>query len=277
MKKNTLVLLFILSITSLYAQIFHKGNTDSEFINLKSSGITYIKTGDEVFDGAVLQALKEYWKVTPFKVKEKNAPFNDDDVVLFSAILSTYNGYNTFKENVMGVVTGSYIKQDKFTKMNTIGFISMNGFNQKQSTKDIKAYIGYVIRGLNDCILTIKTNNVVGSGLPFYRGVSNSINPSVKGLKTKTLLIVGETKELVKIKDLNKSGIKYKMITEQEFQEMSKVELAKYYLLYFGVNSYTVVSIYEASTKKIVFTHYYMSAHALFDSKDTKRILKQFL
>lgn len=276
MKKvlNILLLISVISI-SLKSQVYYNNSKNEETALLLKNGLTFIKTGDVAYDNAIIDALEKYWTVVSYKVKSKGSQISEDDFVIYETTYST-SGQVKVVDRAMGIVKASHLKEGRFYMTNYSGYIAMNGFNQKSSNEELAVFMGYIIKGLNDCVDIVNKEKLKGYELALFRAISDALNPKVNSVKSKTFLIIGDTKDFIDLKKVEKSGLKYKFISDDEFKSLSENELSKYAIIYFKEGRHPVVSVYDAKTRALVFTNFYQSMHYKFDNRDTKAIMKQF-
>lgn len=281
--RNTAFVLLIGMVFTLpsYSQPFYKSYNSPEFKTLALKGITYVRVEDEARNKVVEEALNKYWTSTPFKVVDpKDESLTDKTILLTEMTLTRTQEYGmqttiTTEKIIALIKLGDLLKKE-VDKYSAIGYICIDGFNQKEDYKDNNHFMGLTISALHKCVEKIKRKKITGGGMAFYKKLGASINTRVSMLKRKTLLVVGDTYDFVETKALDKAGIKYKQITEEYLADMSQEQRDKSCLLYFGYNSYTDVIIIDLKDNSLIYTYHYVGAHPAFDKKDVKKIVSYF-
>src|SRR5690606_41741755 len=99
-------------------------------------------------------------------------------------------------------------------------YIGINGFNQDAEKASFDLFLDQIIGGLHDAMSTIQKNQIKGKGSGLYKGLSKAYEPRGKELLNKTLLIIDETKEYINEKALDAAGIKYKLLSTEEYKNL---------------------------------------------------------
>lgn len=167
-----------------------------------------------------------------------------------------------------------YLTRNEISKYAVIGYISLNGFDQTVSDESKRIFINQTIAGLNDVVDVIQKDQIKGNGVSLYSGISKAILPKSKLFKDKTLLVVGNTKDYVNFGSIEKKGVKYEVMTLEQFNEIEEDDLSKYCLLYFGYNSYTDISIYDLESNSLIYTKHFTGAKPKLMGSDFSQLLK---
>lgn len=266
--KNTFVLFCLFVATIINGQVFYQGNSDKDFKLLVANGITFVPSGTSEMSKALAEAFTLNWKSTTVRVFDpETMTLAPDDII---AVVSAMDSGGT----ILALVKYSHVlKNDgRMSKYKSIGYFSLNGFNQGDDEGSIVTFSHLAVKGMSEAVQTIKDNDITGSGQSLYRRLHNSILPKAEALKSKTLLIVGNTENYVYFDGLKKKGINYKLITTEEFRKLTKEELAVYCLMYFAFNAYTEISIFDLENNELIFTRHYSSGKRSFGATEIGEI-----
>jgi hypothetical protein len=284
---------FILSLmlvvgisTNSKCQVFYSANDSKEFKHLKQFGIKYIKTGTSQ-DKDIEEGLKKYWKTTKYRVidpKNEKYHLNDSDIVIALARVqdesyhTSASGVRTggvYNEDVICLVSGKVFANEQISRNNIIGYTTIDVGTDSAS---LSFYLPILISGLNDYVNKIMTKDVNGI-YPFLNGkVADAINENSYKIKDKTLLLIGNTMFKVVLSDLDKAGLKYEIVSRDDFAGSISKYGAGYCLLYFSDASFTDIAIFDMADKSLLFTWFYHTGNHLtkkFDKKDISRILQK--
>lgn len=110
----------------------------------------------------------------------------------------------------------------------------------------------------NDVALCVDKYNLTGK----YKKLSNGIGKKLhtefanEKVKSKTVLIISETKDHIKLDNFKKNGVNYKLVSYEEYQEiLDSDEKEQYLLFYLGIESvYTEMSFIDLSNGQLVYT-----------------------
>ena len=111
--KFIIVFITTLIITSTHAQVFNYGSSDIAFRNMIANGITYIKTGDEIFDSTMVECLEKYWTISEFTtVEQYKNPEKNSTALLLIAKEPTKKYMNDRKnQHVLVLQTAKFYKK----------------------------------------------------------------------------------------------------------------------------------------------------------------------
>ena len=256
-------------------------NDFKQFKLLSTKGITYLRSHDDSRNEAIEEALLKNWTATPFNVVDAKDPNLSSNTIVLTELRLTMTIEqdlitSTTTETILAMIKLGDLLGKDVSKYAVIGYICVNGFNQKEQYSENNQYMGFAITALNRCVEIIKREEITGEGLSFYKKLEDWINPKVAMLKGKTLLGVGETYDFIKTKALEKAGIKYMQVSEEELAGMPQAARDTLCLLYFGFNSSTDVCIFDLKDNSLIYTHHYVNRHKEFDWRDVKRIIRYF-
>ena len=282
MKRAFFSVLFTLLLPlTFYAQTFYMSNDFKQFKLLSTKGITYLRSHDDSRNEAIEEALLKNWTATPFNVVDAKDPNLSSNTIVLTELRLTMTIEqdlitSTTTETILAMIKLGDLLGKDVSKYAVIGYICVNGFNQKEQYSENNQYMGFAITALNRCVEIIKREEITGEGLSFYKKLEDWINPKVAMLKGKTLLGVGETYDFIKTKALERVGIKYMQVSEAELAGMPQAARDTLCLLYFGFNSSTDVCIFDLKDNSLIYTHHYVNRHKEFDWRDVKRIIRYF-
>ncbi|MBL1279310.1 MAG: hypothetical protein COA33_003520 [Fluviicola sp.] len=272
--KNVLLIIFTIICTTAIGQVFYKSAGKKDFKLLMDNGVTYIKTGDPVKDGYYIDAIEKYWKVTKVRIfdpldEDNEEKLSNDDIVFYNASLSGSG-------DIFCLIKLDFLIKKTVSKYATIGYITINGFSQTSKNLSETLFIDQLIIGLNSTVDVISEDNIKGGGVGLYSKIFAKTLPKVKSLKDKTLLIIGNTKNYISTKALEKNGIKYKEISIEEYEELYQDDLTGYCLFYFAYNTYTEVAIYDLENNELIYTRHFASAKLKLTLVDIAKIARQW-
>lgn len=269
----------ILTITCLFiglqsfSQVFYKSFKHPHFQKLATDGITYLLSGDEEKDKRYITALENNWKVSPVKIvdpKEDISSLSKEDIVLIEAKIDE-------REEVLVAVRVEYLLKNSFSKYSSVAYFCKDGFNQKSDSVTFDLFLDQFIGGLNDVVSTIQKNQIKGKGTKLYKSIAKAYQPRGKDLLKKTLLIVDDTKERISLTALDENGIKYKLVSTEEYISLieDEVDRETYALFYFAYNSYSEISIFDLADNSLIYSRHYANAKNRFGSIDINGLLKE--
>lgn len=269
--KHCILFLIVIFSCNVCGQSFYRSYSKKEFKSLLEKGVFYLKTGDAVKDTAYLSAIDNNWDVTEVTIIDSL-----DELQEFSGkeVFFAEAKFKEDKSSVLGLIQLNRLTKSKISKYSFLGFIVLNGYDQKEDAHSKMRYLDQTISGLNDVVKSIKDNKISKMGLGLYKSIYKSFLPKSKPLFSKTLLIIGETKDYVNISDLKKANIKFKQISVSEFEDLKKDDLSDYCLIYFAFNLFTEISIYNLENNDLIYTRHFMDYKDKFTSSDIATIKK---
>lgn len=239
MKLLTLTSIVLISIGA-QAQAFYKTYKTNDFQTMLKSGVVYIDGGTEE-DSTFIAAFEKYWDSCPFKVVD---PEEGDKI--------TTNDFVFVPGEETLIAEASQLQGEGINKYLTIGYLMNNGFGlEPESEAGIKLIVAF----MNSCIQQIDDKEISGR--------SGQVNDRLEKIylkesaydSGKTLLVVGDNKNSIKIESLTKLGMKCKEVTEKEFNEIDEEDYKDYYILYVDSRDFFTFSIFDLEDMKLVLTH----------------------
>jgi hypothetical protein len=267
MKNQLLFVLVLFFSSTIYSQVIYKNAKSKDFISLLDNGILFMPTGKKEIDESYINALKENWKISKFSVydTDENEEIALNQIVVFEAKINE-------TESVLALINFESILKGNVSKYACLGYICLNGFNQLSDDITKKTFANQSIIGIHDALLTVNNGNITKGGVGLFKEIFKMTLPKAKELKDKTLLIIDETKSYIDLNALNRNGIRYKLISLDEFSSIDKEELSLYCLMYFAFNSYTEISIFDLENNELIYTQHFASSKFRFSSSDIKKI-----
>jgi hypothetical protein len=249
----TLAITLLLANLS-FGQVIYKASNNGAFKNMIKNGITYVLTGDQQLDTIMKQALAESWKVSPVNIIESGSfkSLKNTDIVV------TY-GQSEGNNSIIFVEYAEIRKTTTRSKYAVIGYVVLAGFDNNSFWQlDNPLYFNQAVKMFNDVALCVDKYNLTGK----YKKLSNGIGKKLHAefanekVKSKTVLIISETKDHIKLDNFKKNGVNYKLVSYEEYQEiLDSDEKEQYLLFYLGIESvYTEVSFIDLSNGQLVYT-----------------------
>jgi hypothetical protein len=270
MKHGLLFLIVILSC-NLYGQSFYKSYSKPDFKSLLENGVYFLKTGDSIKDLGYISAIENNWEVTEVTILDSldsSQEFSGQEIFFAEAKMAGDNS------RILGLIQLNHIVKKEFSKYSFVGFIAFNGYDQKKASLSRLLYLDQTISGLNDIVQSIQDNEISKIGTGLYKSIYTSFLPKSKPLQSKTLLIIGNTKNYVNTSALKKAGIKFKLISPSEYETLKNDDLSDYCLMYFAYNTFTEISIYNLENNDLIYTRHFANGKAKFTSSDISAMKK---
>jgi len=267
MKKN--LFLFLLYLVSLpaFCQTFYQSVKDKGYKNLMKNGLTYVLTGDEKIDGIMEEALKDEWKVCPYRIANQGETLKEDDV----QIKFLTDGYSS-KTNQLTIVSEKELRGSRVNLYHTIATADIEWFGQAKTDIGPKYFIPYLISAYNDMATKMNDNQIDKTWTSYFNKMHELYLPSAKVLKGKTLLITCHP-NYINEAELKKAGIQYEFVSFDRFLELESKEPANYCLLYFRPEMRASdVTIYNLQDKSIVYARHSVKYIAKLDKEDINYI-----
>ncbi|HTB07994.1 MAG TPA: hypothetical protein VK806_13670 [Bacteroidia bacterium] len=271
------------NITTEYpSQIFYGYNSD-ELKNLQNGGTLYVLlTGDPIFDDSLSSAVKQFWKVTPYKIvtlKDADALMADEN----NNFLAPSTGFDDkftigspLKNKRISELTmfhGGKKKQHALGRCLFVYSYWLGANNQTYISEENG--LGYEIKALNDELSIIitqkidKLSNFKSINAEPYPVVKNEINKNVKILKDKVLLLdAAWGKFLFKEKSMKGYKYQYQYVEPSELLSLIKANPSKY--CFIGYNPNSDIEIYDAQTKTLIYSEF--QKHSMSNSEQIEQL-----
>ena len=283
--KNKLLILFSVITLGAQAQVFNVGYTHETFKNLVTNGITYIKTGNEFFDSVMVETLEAHWKISTFTVIERYKEPDQKSTALFVTHQKPIREHQQDRKND-GIITlmpakyfdeGADYEHDQVNMAKTLGYMFFNGFHDIVYEKDEYRFLKMMIVSLNQGLTIIQDEEFTDVEEILNANVSKTIIDDHKGLVGNTLIIHrDQIKKAIDIEKVKASGIRYRLLATEEYHEVLEKEDPTHYVLYFGENKYTELSIIRIQTGELVYTKHFPQDYLTIGKKELKVIFGFF-
>jgi hypothetical protein len=276
---------FCFGALSIQAQVFNLGHTHESFKNLYTNGITYIKTGDPFFDSVMVKRLEEHWKVSSFSVIERYKEPEQNSTALFVAHQKPIRNHQQDRKNdgILVLMPAKYFdegadyEKNRVDMTKTLGYMFFNGFHDIIYEKDEHRFLKMMLVPLNEGISIIRENQFFDVEEVLNQKVSAAIIEKHKGLVGNTLIIhrdqIVHTIDIEKVKS---SGIRYRLLADEEYHNVLDQQDPNHYVLYFGNNKYTELSLIRILTGEIVYTKHFHNDVMSISKKELKSIFAYF-
>lgn len=270
MKNNFILLLLALISGSSFGQTYYQGVGDEDYQNLMKNGLTYVLTGDENIDPVIEAALKDAWKVTPYKIIDasQEATLKNDDVQLK---LLAEEGI-PFPLN-LSIISVKTLKKNGVGLHSTTAMANITGFTGVLNETSLYYFIPYLVSAFDDMAVKMNADKMEQKGVSYYNKMNALYIPAAKALQEKTLLIVDKDNTVVNEAELKKAGIKYEFVSFDRFLELESKEPQSYCLLYLNPSMYAEITIFNLDDKSIAYTHHYLKNVQMLDKADIKLIV----
>lgn len=278
-------LIFSFSLNFINAQVFNQGYTNEAFKNLITNGITYIKTGDAFFDSVMVERLEEHWKISSFKVIERYKEPEQNSTALFIAHQKPIRDHQQDRKNDGIIVLmpakffdeGADYEHNKVDMTKTLGYMFFNGFHDIINEKDEYRYLKMMLVPLNEGLSIINEKQIYDVEEILNANVSSEIIEKHKGLVGNTLIIHrDQIVHSIDIEKVKASGIRYRLLADAEYHTVLEKEDPNHYMLYFGNNKYTELSLIRILTGEIIYTKHFHSDVLSISKKELKSIFAFF-
>lgn len=283
--KYSLGVIFIFLLGQLNAQVFNQGSNNVAFTNLIANGITYVKTGDDFFDSVMVKRLEEHWKISSFTTVEHYKEPEQNSTALFITNMKPIKDHFQDRKNRKILVLlpakvfdeGADYISDPVNIDKTLGYMYFNGFHDLIAQKDEYRYLKMMLVSLNEGLSLIYENRFTDVAEVLNTHVSNSIIEKHKGLMGNTLIIHrDQTTHSIDMEKVKASGIRYRLLADEEYNAVLDAEDPSHYVLFFGNNLYTEISLLRISTGEIIYTKHFHNDVTTISKKEMKAIFAYF-
>jgi hypothetical protein len=267
------------------AQVFNVGYTNESFKNLFTNGITYIKTGNAFFDSVMVKRLEQHWKVSSFSVIERYKEPAQNSTALFIAHQKPIRDNQQDRKNdgILVLMPAKYFDEgadyehDPVDMTKTLGYMFFNGFHDIIYEKDEYRYLKMMLVPLNEGLSIINEKQFYDLEEILNQNVSAAIIEKHKGLVGNTLIIHrDQIVHTIDIEKVKASGIRYRLLADTEYHSVIEKEDPNHYMLYFGNNRYTELSLIRIQTGEIIYTKHFHNDVLSIPKKELKSIFAFF-
>lgn len=267
------------------AQVFNQGYNNTAFKELVANGITYIKTGDAFFDSVMVRRLDDHWKISSYKVIERFNEPEQNSTALFVTHQKPIREYGQDRKNdgIMVLMPAKFFDEGADYEKNpvdmtkTLGYMFFNGFHDIINEKDEYRFLKMMIVPLNEGLSIIAEKKFSDVESELNLNINEAIIAKHKGLVGNTLIIHrDQITHSIDIEKVKASGIRYRLLADDEYHSVIAAEDPTHYVLYFGNNKYTELSLMQIMTGEIVYTRHFHSDVTSISKKELKAIFGFF-
>ena len=267
------------------AQVFNQGYGNTNFKNLITNGITYVKTGDAFFDSVMVRTLEEHWKISSFRTVERYKEPEKNSTALFITSQKALRSHQQDRKNPRLVTLMPAALFDEAADYGrnpvdinkTLGYMYFNGFHDVIDEKDEYRYLTMIIASLNEGLTQIKEKQFTDVDVILNANVSTTIIAKHKGLVGNTLIIHrDQSVRAIDMEKVKASGIRYRLLADEEYHNVLTEKNPLHYVLYFGENKYTELSLIRIVTGEIIYTKHFSQEYTMIGKKEMKAIFTYF-
>jgi hypothetical protein len=263
-----------------FSQVFNFGANELSFKQLIENGITYIKTGDTIFDQQMVSNLEKYWTISDFVVIEQFKRPDKNSIALFVTEKKQTRKHMMDRKNQNILVlqpANLYIPRKTVDMNSTLGYMYFNGFYDLVASKDEYRFIYILTQALNKGLTIIKRNALTGNNLDLNAKIASIIignEPPTVG----NILILNreQTRFSIDPNELKKLNINYRLFSEDEyFTTLSKKE-PNHIILYFAINTFTEIGLINLGSGELFWTQHLQNEYDVIRTKELKAIAPYF-
>jgi hypothetical protein len=263
-----------------FSQVFNFGANELSFKQLIENGITYIKTGDTIFDQQMVSNLEKYWTISDFVVIEQFKRPDKNSIALFVTEKKQTRKHMMDRKNQNILVlqpANLYIPRKTVDMNSTLGYMYFNGFYDLVASKDEYRFIYILTQALNKGLTIIKRNALTGNNLDLNAKIASIIignEPPTVG----NILILNreQTRFSIDPNELKKLNINYRLFSEDEyFTTLSKQE-PNHIILYFAINTFTEIGLINLGSGELFWTQHLQNEYDVIRTKELKAIAPYF-
>ena len=280
MKKVLILMLLSTLGKSGISQVYNFGASEVTFKNLIENGVTYVRTGDAFFDSIFIDCLEKYWTVTDFKVVDQYKRPEKTSTAFFVTIKERTKKHMQDRKNQHVVVLQPaeiYVPRKKVLMEQTLGYMYLNGFYDLVDEENEYRFVYILIKSLNEGITTIKNNRLNGEPEELNEKIAELITGTDAPLAGNTLILNREqTRHAVVTEQLDKFGIRYRLLAEEEYYETLSKKKSDHIILYFAINKFTEMALVKVDTGEILYSNHFRKEYPTLEKKELKTIAPYF-
>lgn len=280
MKIGFLLICGLLSFTTS-AQVYNFGANEVAFKNLISNGITYIKTGDSLFDQTVLEQLEAHWLITSFTSVERYKRPEETSTALFITTKEFTKKHAIDRKNQHVLVlqpASLYVPNKEVSMEETLGYMYLNGFYDLVKETEEHRFVYMLIRALNQGISVINSKQLAGDPIILNEKIASEIRGADAPSVGNTLIINREqTRHTIVVEELDKLGIKYRLLGEEELYKTMDQKDPTHIMLYFAVNRFAEMALVRIANGETIYAKHFREDYLALDKKELKLIASFFI
>lgn len=261
------------------AQVFNYGSENMAFKRMVSNGITFIKTGDPIFDSTMIENLEKYWTISEFTFVERYKKPEKESTALFVTTKKPTKKHMVDRKNqhVLVLQPAAFYHKDKEVPMEqTLGYMYYNGFYGLVEENEEYLFNRYIVQCLNkglNIIAEKELNNVESMN----ESISQIIIERAKNPIGNTLLINRElTTHCIDMEKIKSYNITHRLFAKKEFYQSLNTEYNTHYLLYYSVNTKTELSLINVKSGELIYTKQFPEGYIKLKPKELKLIASYF-
>ncbi len=280
MKKYLFILLSILTNLS-FAQVYNFGANEMTFKNMVNNGITYVKTGNVYFDSIMIANLNEFWTFSEFTTVEQYKRPDKTSTALFVTTKEFTKKHMMDRKNQHVLVLQPaeiYVPRKAVKMEHTLGYMYLNGFYDLVSEEEEYRYSYILVKALNQGLTLIKDKRLTGEPEDLNAKVSEAVTGTDGPSAGNTLILNREqTRHAIVTADLDKLGIKYRLLGEEEYYETLALKNPEHIILYFAVNRFTEMALVSISDGRMLYSKHFRDDYPTLSKKELKAITPFFM
>ena len=279
-KLGIICTILTVQLTHGSAQVFNQGINQLEYKQLLERGITYIRTGNQLFDSCLIAGLETCWNITDVNIIERLERPEKNTTVLFVTTKKPSREFFEDRRNqkVLVLYPASLYKfKGEVNMERTLGYMYFNGFYELLDEEHEYLFAKMMIGSLNAGLKWISEHQLTDIGRQLNQSISESIIKESGTPLGNTLIIHREqTRNFVDISKIEKAGIRYRLVGQDEYYNLIRAGNKMHYVLYFSFNTFTELSIINIATGQIVYTKHFYEDYPELKPKELKEIAVYF-
>lgn len=277
--KGILLSAFVLLSLFGKAQVFNYGCEHTVYRNVIKNGITYIKTGNEVFDSTFIAEMEKKWTISEFTYVERyKKPLKESTAIFITQKTPTKKYmYDRNNQNIVVIQPAAAYHKDKDVPMEqTLGYMYLNGFHPLASEEEEYQFLPYIIHILHEGLSMIKEKQYANNLVDLNNRIIETINEDNKSYNGNVLILNREmTRHYISEDLLKKYDLDYRIHSKEEFYKALKTKEMNHYLLYMSVNTKTEISLINIITGRWIYTKQFEEGYVTLKAKEIK-LLKHY-
>ncbi|MDG1914565.1 MAG: hypothetical protein P8I55_08245 [Crocinitomix sp.] len=278
--KNIFLILFIFGINLSFAQVYNFGANEVTFKNMVTNGITYVKTGDAHFDSIMIANLEEYWTFSEFSTVEQYKRPDKTSTALFVTTKEFTKKHMMDRKNQHVLVLQHaeiYVPRKDVKMEHTLGYMYINGFYDLVSNENEYRYAYMLVKALNKGFSFIKNERLTGEPEDLNALVSAAVTGD-DGPSVGNVLILNreQTRHAVVREELDKLGVEYRLLAEEEYYSTLERKDPTHIVLYFAVNRFTEMALVRISDGEMLCSKHFRENYPTLTKKELKLIAGYF-
>jgi hypothetical protein len=171
-----------------------------------------------------------------------------------------------------------YVPNKDVSMEETLGYMYLNGFYDLVKETDEVRFVYMLIRALNQGISVIQSKQLAGEPILLNEKVASEIRGTDGPSVGNTLLINREqTRHAIVTEELDKLGIKYRLLGEEELYKTMDQKDPTHIILYFAVNRFTEMALVRVSNGETIYAKHFREDYLTLDKKELKLIANFFI